>query len=63
MDAIMRKRSLFEGVGATHLPGERGVIEILRKKGYTLRPIYMQNRDATLMRFIDSLKVPVVDLR
>lgn len=59
MDSIMQHHSLFVGVGAAHLPGKRGVIEILRKKGYTLRPVYMQDRDATQKKYIDSLSVPV----
>lgn len=59
MDSIMQTQSLFVGVGAAHLPGKRGVIEILRKKGYTLRPVYMQNRDAVQKKYIDSLTVPV----
>lgn len=59
MDSIMKTQSLFVGVGAAHLPGKRGVIEILRKKGYTLRPVYMQNRDALQKKYIDSLTVPV----
>lgn len=60
MDSIMKRKSLFVGVGAAHLPGKRGVIEILRKKGYKLRPIFMQDRDAQLKEYIDSLRVPVV---
>lgn len=60
MDSIMKHRSLFVGVGAAHLPGKRGVIEILRKKGYTLRPVYMLDRDATQKKYIDSLTVPVI---
>ena len=60
MDSIMKKSSLFVGVGAAHLPGARGVIEFLRKKGYTLRPVKMADRDATQKDAIDKLKVPVV---
>ena len=45
IDSILKKASLFVGVGAAHLPGERGVIELLRRKGYKLRPIYMSSRD------------------
>jgi len=59
MDSIMRRNSLFVGVGAAHLPGSRGVIELLRKKGYTLRPIRMQDRDAVQRERINKLKVPV----
>ncbi len=59
MDSIMKKSSLFVGVGAAHLPGSRGVIELLRKAGYILRPIKMADRDATQKEAVDKLKVPV----
>ncbi len=59
IDSIVRKHSLFVGVGAAHLPGRRGVIELLRKKGYTLRPVVMPDRDATRRDDIDKIKVPV----
>ncbi len=59
IDSIVRHHSLFVGVGAAHLPGKRGVIEWLRKKGYTLRPVAMQDRDATQKDTIDKTRVPV----
>ncbi len=59
MDTIMQRRGLFVGVGAAHLPGPRGVIELLRKKGYTLRPISMLNRDAVQRDTVDKIHVPV----
>ncbi len=59
IDTILQKNSLFVGVGAAHLPGPRGVIELLRKKGYTLRPIIMQDRDADRKDAVDKMKVPV----
>ncbi len=59
MDSIMQKQSLFTGVGAAHLPGPKGVIELLRKKGYHLRPVKMLHRDAAAKEAIDRLKVPV----
>ncbi|NQX97609.1 MAG: TraB/GumN family protein, partial [Flavobacteriales bacterium] len=34
---ISRGTSLFIGIGAAHLPKEKGVIELLRNKGYTVR--------------------------
>ena len=39
MDSIMKTGSLFAAVGAAHLPGNKGMIEILRRKGYTVKPI------------------------
>ncbi len=59
IDTILKKSSLFVGVGAAHLPGKRGVIELLRKMGYTLRPVKMTSRDATKKEAVDKLKVPV----
>ena len=38
-DKIIRKKSAFIAVGAAHLGGEKGVIELLRKKGYTVKPV------------------------
>ncbi len=39
MEPIMKKKTMFVGVGAAHLPGEEGVIDLLRKKGYELRAV------------------------
>jgi uncharacterized protein YbaP (TraB family) len=32
-------KSSFIAVGALHLPGKKGIIELLREKGYTVKPI------------------------
>ncbi|MDN3656456.1 TraB/GumN family protein [Ferruginibacter paludis] len=39
---IMKKNPVFVAVGAGHLVGEKGLIALLRKKGYTVQPL--QNR-------------------
>ena len=39
LKTIMKKGSVFVAVGAGHLTGEKGLIELLRKEGYTLRPV------------------------
>ena len=59
IDTIIKKNSLFVGVGAAHLPGQRGIIELLRKMGYNLRPIQMTDRDAAQKEAIDKMKVPL----
>lgn len=59
IDSIIKKESLFVAVGAAHLPGKRGVIEMLRNKGYTLRPVSMTDRDAAQRDHIDKIRVPV----
>ncbi|MBA3665803.1 MAG: TraB/GumN family protein [Bacteroidetes bacterium] len=43
IDSVLKTKSLFSGVGAAHLPGEEGVIELLRKKGYTVEPLVSKN--------------------
>ena len=60
MDSIIKSGlTLFVGVGAAHLPGERGVIELLRKKGYKLRPVKMGERAGKDKDLIDKIRVPV----
>lgn len=40
MDSIMRLgKTLFTGVGCSHLPGTKGVLQMLIDKGYTVRPV------------------------
>ena len=60
IDTILKKHSLFVGVGAAHLPGQRGVIEILRKKGYTLRPVMIGQRDSDEKDNLEKIRVPLV---
>ena len=40
IDSILHSGTpLFSAVGAAHLPGDAGVIMLLRKKGYNMRPV------------------------
>jgi len=39
LKTLMPYKSLMIAVGAGHLPGEKGVINLLRKEGYTLTPV------------------------
>ena len=60
MDSILRSgKTLFVGVGAAHLPGNRGVIELLRRQGYKLRPVKMGERDSRDKEEVDRVRVPV----
>ncbi|HTD93075.1 MAG TPA: TraB/GumN family protein, partial [Chitinophagaceae bacterium] len=40
MDSMSHSRSMFFAVGAAHLPGDSGVISLLRKKGYSVTPVF-----------------------
>lgn len=37
---LIKKQSVFCAVGALHLPGETGLINALRKKGYEVTPVF-----------------------
>ncbi len=39
MIKIMQTQSLFAAVGTAHLPGEQGLIALLKKNGYTVKPV------------------------
>jgi uncharacterized protein YbaP (TraB family) len=39
IDSIAKTGSLFAAVGAAHLAGKEGVLQLLIKKGYTVKPI------------------------
>jgi len=46
IDSLIRKQSTFCAVGAGHLGGDEGLIQLLRKKGYKVRslaPVYSEN--------------------
>ncbi|MBL7921481.1 MAG: TraB/GumN family protein [Bacteroidia bacterium] len=61
IDSVLKTKSLFSGVGAAHLPGDDGVIELLRKKGYTVEPVFPKNSkksDATRDE-LDAMVKPV----
>lgn len=60
IDSILRSgQSLFVGVGAAHLPGNRGVIEMLRREGYRLRPVKMGGRDSQHKNQVEKVRVAV----
>lgn len=39
LKTLLPQKSLLIAVGAGHLPGEKGVISLLRKEGYTVTPV------------------------
>ncbi len=39
LDSLIHTGKVFTGIGAAHLPGQKGVIARLRNKGYTVEPL------------------------
>ncbi len=39
MEANMKEGGCFFAVGAAHLPGTNGVLELLKKAGYKVKPV------------------------
>jgi len=40
MDSILKTgKVMFTGIGAAHLPGKRGALQLLRDMGYTVKPV------------------------
>lgn len=44
MDSLAHSRSMFFSVGAAHLPGDSGVINLLKNKGYKLEPVFSSQK-------------------
>ncbi len=44
MDSLAAIRSCFYAVGAAHLPGDSGMIQLLRSKGYTVEPVFSDKK-------------------
>ena len=61
IDSILKSGSaLFAAVGAAHLPGETGLIPLLREKGYAVRPVQFSASVAKQEKeAIEALRYPV----
>lgn len=40
IEELVKEKASFIAVGAAHLPGNEGVIDLLRKKGYQVKPVH-----------------------
>ena len=59
---LMPSKSVFAGVGAAHLPGDQGMINMLRERGYTVKALISKQTDfsKTEKTKLDSLFVAPV---
>ena len=39
LPTIMKAAPTFVAVGALHLPGEKGLLKLLKSQGYTVEPV------------------------
>jgi hypothetical protein len=44
MDSLSQQRSMVFAVGVAHLPGGKGLIALLREKGFTLTPVFSSKK-------------------
>lgn len=40
IDSLVKQGSLFAAVGAAHLAGKEGILQLLKDKGYTVQPVF-----------------------
>lgn len=61
IDTLAQQKSIFIGIGAAHLPGDKGVIEMLKQKGYTMRPV-MRNKSLLAKEKKNAIEKKFLDL-
>jgi len=49
LKAILPEKSILIAVGAGHLPGQQGIITLLRKEGFTVKPIMNKGKKQTVI--------------
>ncbi len=66
LDSAMQRHKVFAGIGAAHLPGKKGVLALLREKGYRVRPLVSgaSEQGARMKeKFVKSFRKPELKLQ
>ena len=58
---IKTGKTIFAAVGAAHLPGDDGVIEIMRKKGYKVRPVKLKFTNTNELEAVKKMTIPLIN--
>jgi uncharacterized protein YbaP (TraB family) len=62
LDSVMRTKSIFSGVGAAHLGGDKGMIQLLKNRGYKVKPLTSSKTTIAITekeRIETTIKTPV----
>jgi uncharacterized protein YbaP (TraB family) len=63
MDSLIALRTMFLAVGAAHLPGDSGVIELLRKRGFKVDPVLSSKKIAASNYKFKEVHLPWVETK
>ena len=58
IDSLVNLRTMFLAVGAAHLPGDTGVIDLLRKRGFTVSPVMSSRKIEQEAYTFKEVKIP-----
>ena len=58
MDSLARQRSSFFAVGVAHLPGDTGVINLLKRRGFTVEPVFSSKKIAPENYSYQTVDIP-----
>lgn len=58
IDSLTALRTMFIAVGAAHLPGDSGVIQLLQTKGFTVEPVFSSKKIETSEYTFKEVKLP-----
>jgi len=62
IDSLISLRTMFLAIGAAHLPGDSGVINLLRRKGFTLEPVFSNKKIAADDYTFNEVHLPWVQV-
>jgi uncharacterized protein YbaP (TraB family) len=63
IDSLSKLRSMVYAVGAAHLPGKHGIIELMRMAGYEMSPVYSSKKIKPEEYVIKEVAIPWVKVQ